>query len=305
MQSYCYTRRARRLRALLNLVFCRPAKAASRKVKLMKRIVIWLALLGAAQMSAPGVLAQQPAPFKVQNKVPLKARPFPLQAVRLLDGPFREAMLRDQQYLLSLDNDRLLHNFRVNADLPSTAKPLGGWEAPEVELRGHSLGHFLSACALMYASTGDARFKTKADAVVAELAKIQQALAAKGFNAGYLSAFPEEFFDRVEKRQRVWAPYYTIHKIMAGLLDVYLYCSNRQALDVLVKQADWVKFRVERLTDEQQQAALQTEFGGMMEVLENLYALTGNAEYQRMARRFDHRRVLDPLARGEDPLNGL
>jgi uncharacterized protein len=272
----------------------------------MKRIVIWLALLSAAQMCAPASLpAQQIPPFKVQNKVAFKARPFPLQAVRLLDGPFREAMLRDQQYLLALDNDRLLHNFRVNAGLPSTAKPLGGWEAPEVELRGHSLGHFLSACALMHASTGDARFKTKADTVVAELARIQQTLAAKGFNTGYLSAFPEEFFDRVEKRQRVWAPYYTIHKIMAGLLDVYLYSGNRQALDTLARQADWVKFRVDRLTDEQQQAALQTEFGGMMELLENLYAVTGNAAYQRLARKFDHRRVLDPLARGEDQLNGL
>jgi uncharacterized protein len=230
----------------------------------MKKTVVLLALLSAAQMYAPsGLAAQQLSPFSVPNKVSLKARPFPLPAVRLLDGPFREAMLRDQQYLLALDNDRLLHNFRLNAGLLSAAKPLGGWEAPEVELRGHSLGHFLSACALMYASTGDARFKTKAEALVAELAKIQQALAAKGFNAGYLSAFPEEFFDRVEKRQRVWAPYYTMHKIMAGLLDVYLYCGNRQALAALVKKANWVKLRVERLTDEQQQAALQTEFGGM------------------------------------------
>ena len=276
------------------------------KVKDMKRTASLLALVIAAQILVPtNSPAQRSAPRQVQNKIPLKARPFTLQDVRLLDGPFRAAMLRDQQYLLSLDNDRLLHTFRVNAGLPSTAKPLGGWEAPDVELRGHSIGHFLSGCALMYASTGDMRFKTKADAVVAELAKIQQALAAQGSNTGYLSAFPEEFFDRVDKRQRVWAPYYTLHKIMAGLLDVYLNCGNRQALDVLVKQADWVKLRVDRLSDEQQQAALQTEFGGMMEVLENLYAATGNAEYQRVARKFDHKRISDPLARGEDPLNGL
>jgi DUF1680 family protein len=236
--------------------------------------------------------------------VPIAARSFALNDVRLLDGPFREAMLRDQQFLLSLDLDRLLHTFRLNAGLPSPAMPLGGWEAPDVELRGHSLGHFLTASALMYAATGDARFKARADSVVAELAKVQEALAARA-NAGYLSAFPEEFFDRLEKRQRVWAPYYTLHKIMAALLDAHELCGNAQALEVLLKQADWVKLRMDRLNDEQRQAALETEFGGMNEVLANLYAVTGNPEHLRLARYFDHRAVFDPLARGEDKLDGL
>jgi DUF1680 family protein len=236
--------------------------------------------------------------------VPLAARGFALTEVRLLDGPFREAMLRDQRFLLGLDLDRLLHTFRLNAGWPSAAPPLGGWEAPDVELRGHSLGHFLTASALMYAATGDARFKTRADAVVTELAKIQDALALR-YNAGYLSAFPEELFDRVEKRQRVWAPYYTIHKIMAGLLDVHELCGNKQALDVLRRQAAWVKLRMDRLTDEQRQGTLETEFGGMNEVLTNLYAVTRDPEHLRLARHFDHRAVFDPLARGEDRLDGL
>ncbi|HEY2942509.1 MAG TPA: beta-L-arabinofuranosidase domain-containing protein [Vicinamibacteria bacterium] len=236
--------------------------------------------------------------------VPIAARGFALTEVRLLDGPFREAMLRDQEFLLSLDLDRLLHTFRLNAGLPSSATPLGGWEAPDVELRGHSLGHFLSASALMYAATGDARFKGRADAAVAELARIQEALAKRA-NAGYLSAFPEEFFDRLEKRQRVWAPYYTIHKLMAGLLDVHELCANPQALDVVVKMAGWVKLRMDRLSDEQRQAALETEFGGMNEVLANLYAVTADPEHLRLARYFDHRAVFDPLARGEDRLDGL
>jgi DUF1680 family protein len=265
-----------------------------------------------------GLLKATPLPAEktdakivVPNKVQLKAEPFDLKDVRLLAGPFREAMLRDQNYLLSLDLDRLLHNFRVTAGIPSAAKPLGGWEAlgiegvQDSELRGHSTGHFLSALALMYASTGDERFKTRAQYVVAELAKAQQAMPARGFNPGYLSAYPEEFFDRVDKAQRVWAPYYTLHKIMAGLLDVYLQCDNRQALEVVTKMADWVKFRVDRLTDEQQQRALNTEFGGMEEVLANLYAVTGNAEYLRVSRKFDHKRIFDPLSRGEDPLNGV
>lgn len=257
----------------------------------------------AAQVLANAALRTQKE--KVASKVPFKAQSFDLGDVKLLDGPFRAAMLRNQKYLLSLENDRMLHNFRVNAGLPSSAKPLGGWEAPDVELRGHATGHLLTALALMYASTGDARFKTKGDALVAELANVQQALPSRGFNQGYLSAFPEELFDRVEKRQKAWAPYYTLHKILAGLLDMYQLAGNQQALDVLLKKADWVKFRVDRLTDEQQQAVLQTEFGGMNDVLANLYAVTGNSEHLRIARKFDHQRVFDPLARGEDALNGL
>ena len=253
-----------------------------------------------------GARAATPAaPVRVSPVVSFKASPFPLEDVRLLDGPFREAMLRDQAYLLELDPDRLLHNFRVNVGLPSTAKPLGGWEAPDVELRGHTVGHYLSALALMYASTGDGRFKARGDLMVAELAKVQQAAPSKGYHAGYLSAFPEELFDRVEARQRVWAPYYTIHKIMAGLLDMYQLAGNRQALDVLEKQAAWVKFRMDRLTHEQQQSMLMTEHGGMVEVLSNLYAATGNAEDLRVARLFDHAFILDPLARREDKLDGL
>ena len=272
----------------------------------MKRIIPLFILAFAALIITPADLCmQENVKIKVRDKVPIKAYPFDLGDVRLLDGPFREAMLRDQKFILGLDNDRLLHMFRVNAGLPSSATPYGGWEAPNVELRGHSLGHFLTACALMYSSTGDERFKTKAGAVVAELAKIQQALTAKGFNAGYLSAFPEEFFDRVDKRQQVWAPYYTIHKIMAGLLDMYLLCDNKEALDILLKKADWIKFRVDRLSEAQQQAVLKTEFGGMHDVLVNLYAVSGNPEHLRISRAFDQKSILDPLARGEDPLNGL
>src|SRR5262245_1711224 len=254
-------------------------------------------------LAASIVLAASTAPG-APDKVTPAAVPFALQEVRLLDGPFKRAMELDQQYLLAIDVDRLLHNFRVNAGLPSSAAPLGGWEAPDVELRGHTAGHYLSALSLMYASTGDARFKARADALVRELATIQDALARR-FHPGYLSAFPEEFFDRVDARQRVWAPYYTIHKIMAGLLDVHELCGNAQALEMVTKMADWVKFRVDRLSEEQQQRALSTEFGGMNEVLANIYAATGNAEYLRVAHTFDHKAIFDPLARREDPLSGL
>jgi DUF1680 family protein len=273
----------------------------------MKNIAFPSTLVFAAAMlaSPAGALGQDLSKVKVRDKVPAAAVPFRLEDVRLLDGPFREAMLRDQKYLLELDADRLLHNFRVTAGLPSAARPLGGWEDPKGELRGHSVGHYLTACALMFASTGDARFKDKANGIVAELAKVQAALPARGYHPGFLSAYPEEFFDRVEKQAQVWAPYYTLHKIMSGLLDMYLYCDNRQALEIVTKMADWVNFRVGRLTAEQHQASLETEHGGMNDVLANLYAVTGRAEDLDLALKFNHKRLFDQWAAGEDKLDRL
>lgn len=264
-----------------------------------------LIVIEAILMAVSSSSAQDNIGMKVPYKAALKVYSFGLKDVRLLDGPFRDAMERDAKFLLSLEPDRFLHMFRLTAGLLSTANPYGGWEAPDVELRGHSLGHYLSALSLMYASTGYDAFKTRANAIVTELAKIQRAMPSKGYHPGYLSAFPEEFFDRVDARRRVWAPYYTIHKIMAGLLDVYVHCNNRQALDVVVRMADWVKFRVDRLTEDQQQKALGTEFGGMNEILTNIYAVAGDSIYLKTAEKFDHKAIFDSLAVAIDPLDGL
>ena len=238
-------------------------------------------------------------------KVARATEPFPLTDVRLLDGPFRDAMLRDQKYLLSLEPDRLLHTFRLNVNLPSSAKPLGGWEEPKGELRGHSLGHYLSALSLMYASTGDQQFKQRADYIVGVLAQCQSNSPAAGFHEGYLSAFPESFIDRVEQSKQVWAPWYTLHKILAGLLDANRLCGNEQALAVAEKMANWVKFRVDGISHDQMQRSLGNEHGGMNEALANLYAVTGNANYLALSAAFNHAQVLDPLARGQDRLDGL
>jgi hypothetical protein len=212
---------------------------------------------------------------------------------------------RGLAYLLSLDPDRLLHTFRLNAGLPTRATPYGGWEAPEVELRGHSLGHYLTACALAWEATGDERLRTRALAITAELRRVQLALTARGASAGYLSAFPEEFFDRVEERRGVWAPYYTLHKILAGLLDVHRVFKDAVALETAKGMAAWVGIRARQKSDAQWQEMLQTEFGGMQESLTDLYAVTRDPEHLRLARLFDHRVVFDPLARGEDALDGL
>jgi uncharacterized protein len=244
-----------------------------------------------------------PAPTAPATRVRLQS--FPRRDVRLLDGPFRDMQQRGLAHLLALDPDRLLHTFRLNAGLPTSAKPYGGWEAPGVELRGHSLGHYLTACALAGEATGDERLQMRALAITAELRRVQLALAGRGANPGYLSAFPEELFDRVEQRRGVWAPYYTLHKVLAGLLDVHQAFSDPVALQTAKGMATWVGSRAGRLTDLQWQEMLQTEFGGMQESLAGLYSVTGDPEHLRLARLFDHKIVFDPLARGEDPLDGL
>jgi len=245
--------------------------------------------------------ARTPIAAKIKPAVAITAQPFPLQDVRLLDGPFKEAMDRNTRYLHDLDLDRLLHNFRLTAGLPSSAQPLGGWEEPKVELRGHFVGHYLTACALTYAASGDETLRKKADTLVAELARCQKALG----RSGYLSAYPEEFIDRVIQGKRVWAPWYTLHKIMAGLLDMAVYCGNSQALDVVKGMAAWTKLRIDKLDDEAMQRMLKVEPGGMTEVLANLYAVTGDATHLALARRFDHKAFLGPLASGRDELRGL
>ncbi len=235
-----------------------------------------------------------------QVKVPLQAQYFALEQVRLLDGPFKRAMELDQNYLLALPVDRLLHNFYINAGLPSTVKPLGGWEEPSCELRGHFVGHYLAACGLMYAATGDARFKAKGDSVVAGLQACQERLGN-----GYLSAFPIALIDRVESGQRVWAPYYTLHKILAGLLTMHLHGGNDEALAMARKFADWVVLRNGRLSDDQMQRMLAVEHGGMNEALADLYAITGERKYLDISLRFNHHAVIDSAKSRRDALTGL
>lgn len=236
-----------------------------------------------------------------REQIPWTVEPFPMNQVRLLDGPFKQQMEINQQWLLGLPSDRLLHTFRVNAGLPSSAEPLGGWEKPDCELRGHLAGgHYLSACALSYASMGNEAIKERGNEMVTELAKCQDKLGN-----GYLSAFPEELFDRLREGKRVWAPFYTIHKIMAGLLDMYVYCGNQQALETAEKVAGWVGHWSQGLSDSHIQRALNVEHGGMLEALYNLYSATGKQRYRYIGNRFTHRSVFDPLAEHRDELKGL
>jgi DUF1680 family protein len=229
------------------------------------------------------------------------ARPFALTDVRLLPSPFRDAMERNRSFLYSIPNDRLAHNFRVTAGLPSEATPLGGWEAPDCELRGHYVGHYLSATALLHASTGDQPILIKANELVAMLAECQQ-------KNGYLGAYPTTFYDRLRAYKDVWAPFYTYHKILAGLLDMHQLTGNQQALGMALKMADWADAYSQSVIaaggPDAWQKVLLVEQGGMMESAWNLYGITGDARYRALAIRFEHHKMLDPLAANEDQLSG-
>ena len=147
--------------------------------------------------------------------------------------------------------------FRLNAGLPSSAQPLGGWEQPANELRGHFMGHYLSACALLGGGSGDAELAARGEALVLALAKCQQARGN-----GYLSAFPEEFFDRLREGRRVWAPFYTLHKVMAGLLDMHRLCGSQTALEVLERMAEWTRRFVDPLGDAHMARLLESNTAG-------------------------------------------
>ncbi|MFI6785597.1 beta-L-arabinofuranosidase domain-containing protein [Micromonospora sp. NPDC050276] len=270
------------------------------KVHVSRRMVLKTSGAVAAGMAVGAIPARGVQAVRPDSGV--SVYPFPLAAVGLLAGPFQANTARTHAYLKFLDADRLLHTFRTNVGLPSSATPCGGWEAPTGELRGHSMGHVLTALAQAYASTGDTAFKTKGDYLVTALAACQDRAAAAGFNNGYLSAFPESFIDRVEARQNVWAPYYTLHKTVAGLLDMHQLAGNSLALQVLQRKAAWVNFRNSRLTYAQRQNMLDTEFGGIGETLTNLYQLTENPAHLTGAQYFDHAEVLDPLAANTDAL---
>jgi DUF1680 family protein len=264
-----------------------------------RRFVTWTTLT-AALPAAPAFLSASEKRVADGEATRFMVRPFDLEDVRLHRSEVLEALEVNRRYLMALDPDRLLHTFRVNAGLSSSAQPLGGWEAPENELRGHFTGHFLSACALLAAQTGDPAVKDRGNLIVTELAKCQVALGN-----GYLSAFPEELFDRLRAGKPAWAPFYTVHKIMAGLLDCHSLSGNQQALDVLTGLAKWTERWVQPLGDEHMARILEREFGGMNEVLYSLAAVTAEPRWLELAQRFDRQRIYEPLAQGRDELKGL
>ncbi|WP_199443500.1 beta-L-arabinofuranosidase domain-containing protein [Umezawaea beigongshangensis] len=242
----------------------------------------------------------------VRADIGVSAHPFDLGEVRLTAGRWLDNQNRTLSYLRFVDVDRLLYNFRMNHRLSTNgAAALGGWEAPNFPFRTHSQGHFLSAWAQAWATLGDATCRARAEHLVAELAKCQANNAAAGFNTGYLSGFPESDLDALEAGSPKAVSYYSLHKTLAGLLDVWRHIGSTQARDVLLRFAGWVDRRTARLSHTQMQRVLGTEFGGMNAVLTDLYQQTGDARWLATAQRFDHAAVFDPLAANRDQLNGL
>lgn len=223
-----------------------------------------------------------------------------IEEVRLTGGAWFRAMELERQYLRSLDPERLLVHFRRVSGIESDAREYGGWEMEWRELRGHSIGHYLSGISRMAKLTSDSLLMERCSYTVKELVKCQE----KNEN-GYLSAWPEEYLDRVENLEQVWAPYYTLHKILAGLLDAYRYLEDQEALKAALELAHYLNRRIEPLGNSYFQRVLdQTEQGGMNEVLWDIYAETGDSVCRRLAEAFYQNSYFDPLLDGKDSLKG-
>ncbi len=284
-------------------------------------VVAGLLLLSSCRPDHPTITTGGP------EVVSFRALPFELGDVQLLPGPFLSATELNAGVLLNYDPDRFLATFRMDAGLEPKAERYGGWEG--MSLAGHSLGHYLSACALMYQTTGDEEFLRRVNYIVDELALCQQA-----HGDGYIGAFTRVSIDDVDittpqdeytlsgkyvfeeeiakgiivsapfSLNGIWAPYYTQHKVMAGLRDAYLLCGNKKALEVKTAFADWLYGVLAHLPHETIQEMLVCEYGGINEVLAELYGFTGDDRHLELSRIFHDEEVLGPLTMREDRLQG-
>ena len=259
--------------------------------------------------------AQNPTVWAFEKNI-LKARPLPLNNVRLLGGPLKRAQDVTVEYLLQLEPDRMLAGYRVRAGLEPKAEGYGGWDAVDSrQLTGHIAGHYLSAISLMYAATGNEEFKKRADYIVTEFKDVQDKRGD-----GYLGAIVNrdgidgrELFQLLSRGEiqsggfdlnGLWSPWYTLHKTFAGLRDAFRFTGNRTALDIEIKFAEWAEGILAPLDANQIQQMLNTEFGGMNEILVDLYADTGEKRWLDLSYKFEHRSFIEPLKRHQDILDG-
>lgn len=274
-----------------------------------KNIFIPFLLIGLTAFTQSYIPEKNNRLLKVKPVIDLQAYAFNLKDVKLLDGsPFKNAMDKDAAYLLSLKPARLLFRFYQNAGLPVKDSVYGGWESEG--LSGHTLGHYISACAMMYSSTGNIEFKKRVDHCVQELARCQQAR-----KTGYVGAIPNEdsIFGKLARGQVKtsgfdlnggWSPWYTVHKVMAGLCDAFLYADNPGALKVVTGMADWTYNTINHLPDSLRLKMLNCEYGGMNDVLANIYAFTKNKKYLDLSYKFKDEFVMGKLEKQIDPMPG-
>lgn len=222
---------------------------------------------------------------------------FDMKNVTLLDPYEINAFKLETKYLLSLDADRLLKGFCERSGIELDAEKYGGWETSAIQ--GHTLGHYLTAVSQAYASSGDESLKEISDYMVSVLAKCQD-------DSGYLAAIPESHYDQIESGNTsgTWVPWYSLHKILAGVIAVYEFTGNDEALSIASKLGDWVYSRTVKWSDEVQKTVLNVEYGGMNDVLYELYKYTNNENHLSAAHSFDEMTLFEPLYKGEDILNG-
>ena len=259
--------------------------------------------------------AQDPAVRAFEKNI-LQARPLPLSKVRLTGGPLKWAQDLTADYLLQLEPDRMLAGYRIRAGLEPKAEGYGGWDAVDSrQLTGHIAGHYLSAVSLMYAATGKEEFKHRADYIVTEFKEVQDKRGD-----GYLGAIIDrdgidgrELFESLSRGEikssgfdlnGLWSPWYTLHKTYAGLRDAFRFTGNTMALELEIKFAEWAERILAPLNAGQIQRMLNTEFGGMNEILVDLYADTGDKRWLDLSYKFEHRSFIEPLKRHQDILEG-
>ncbi len=244
-----------------------------------------------------------------------RIQPFGVSDVALTRGFVLGLKDVNAKVIRSMTANTILYAFRYNAneqygahfDLPDT--PFGGWASPGHVFAGHFEGHYMTAASMLYARDRDEALKETLIAVVDGLAEVQEVIRTRVPEApvGYLSGFPESRFDVLESGSPTNVPWYMIHKIMQGLLDVYTYVGYQKALTVVEKMGDWVCWRTGRLTREQMLKVLDVdEYGGMQDVLVNLWSVTENKRYLELSERFSQREtLLKPLYEGKDNLTGF
>jgi DUF1680 family protein len=249
--------------------------------------------------------------FFSTQKPDIKLKAIPVQNIRLLPSLFYDRYELNKKYLMSLDNNKLLQNFYYEAGIKKNGQIMiqkqeqgvddfyWGWDSPMNQLRGHFLGHWLSAAAYMYAETHDEEVKAKADKIVSELAECQQ------INGGeWAGSIPEKYFDLMARGRQIWSPQYTIHKTLMGLWDMYAMTGSQQALDVLDRFADWFhRWTDKQIASNNAGVIYGGETSGMLEIWANMYGLTHLQKYLDLMERYGNPGLFQSLQKGEDALS--
>lgn len=265
----------------------------------LRKRVTWIGCVTLAGiMVSPCLIAQQ----KLYNNT------FAVGDVTLLPSPFKQARDLNIHTLLKYDVDRLLAPYKKEAGLVPKGESFSQWQG----LDGHVGGHYLSALAIHYAATNDAVLNDRLQYMISELKTCQEKNGEThpSWGIGYVGGVPNS--DAIWRGVQAgdfsafhaaWVPWYNVHKTYAGLRDAWVYTGNEDARNMFLKFCDWAIAITSSLTDEQFQAMLDTEHGGMNEVLTDAFQMTHDKKYLVAAERFSHRVLLDAMAKQTDNLD--